>query len=462
MKTTYLLKRSGDPFVDTGALVIEYLWTLPMYKDKDVLELIEAVAKIYVNTWGAKINSLFLNHPITQPAFDATRKILETVKYYRSLITGEAVGEEGYCRILGLKGKVFSAGRNNFMMTGSGTFMNFHHGFEAGLMLSKEAIIRLFFVPLGNCYIGKHLANLSSNLGEIEKQFAIKIIKNNFSRIASNSSDGVLKSEFSNPANAIFDFAKFCIIEHDLDDNETVELNLFHYNNIGTAPPEIYIYNFSSQLFDFYRVVLRRFSKDWQRFAHSFHRTKDAVYLDGQDQFEIKDKKESKIVQFFEFQTWYNSLYSNLLAGHNIRKDFLDYSRRQYDNERQFSIYPIVSLYQKYIINMKEVTLKKIEEIADFIIIDDGKLKKRLSKLRAAKYEGQIREFLLDLIKDKYEKQEAQPLIRLREYINDLFPDGTYGSEIRDLLLISLYEKLADKSQFIDAEENNEETLSTR
>ena len=134
-----LLQRSGDPFADTGALVIEYLWTLPMYKDKNILELIEAVAKIYVNTWSGKINPFFLNHAITQPAYDAPKKILETIKYYRNLITGEATGTEGYCRILGVKGKLFSAGRSNYMMAGSGTFMNFHHGFEAGLMLSKEA-----------------------------------------------------------------------------------------------------------------------------------------------------------------------------------------------------------------------------------------------------------------------------------------------------------------------------------
>ncbi|MBK8519005.1 MAG: hypothetical protein IPL55_22790 [Saprospiraceae bacterium] len=106
---------------------------------------------------------------------------------------------------------------------------------------------------------------------------------------------------------------------------------------------------------------------------------------------------------------------------------------------------------------MKEVTLKKIEEIADFIIMDDGKLKKRLVKLRGSKHEGQIREFLLDLIKDKYDKQDGKPLVRLREYVNDLFPDGTFGAEIRDLLLICLYEKLADKQQFVEVDEAIEE-----
>ena len=154
----HLYNRSGDPFADTGALVIEYLQNTSMYKGKDILELIEAVAKIYVNTWSSKVHPFFLNHSITQPAFDSPRKIIETVKYYRGLLTDEAEGEDGYCRILGIKGKVYSAGRNNYMMAGSGTFMNFHHGFEGGLMLSKEALIRIFFVPLGTQFVGNKVA----------------------------------------------------------------------------------------------------------------------------------------------------------------------------------------------------------------------------------------------------------------------------------------------------------------
>ncbi len=451
----HLFTRSGDPFVDTGANVIEYLWSIPMYKEKDIVELIEAVAKIYVYNWGGKINPFFLNHPITQPAFDSQRKISETVIFYKGLITNEIAGDDGYCRILGIKTKLFSAGRSNFMMAGSGTFMNFHHGFEAGLMISKEALIRIFFVPLGTQFVGNKIAVLSSNQGEIEKLYIKKIIKNNIAKIGSNSSDGVFKSEFTNPANALFDFASHCIKDYYLKDNQSVELNLFHFTNFG-ASPEINLHRFSSDLFEFYKIVLQRFTNDWLKFAHSFHRAKDAIYIQEQDKFEINDKKEKRIINFDEFQTWYNSLYARLLAGQNIRIDFLNYSRRQYELEKRFKIFSIVSLYQKYFSNMTELTLKKIEEIADFIIVDDGKIKKRLSKLRASKHEGQIREFLLDLIKDKYDKQDGQPLIRLREYVLDLFPDGTFGAEIRDLLLISLYEKLADKRKFLEIDDSIE------
>ncbi|MBK8519006.1 MAG: hypothetical protein IPL55_22795 [Saprospiraceae bacterium] len=84
---------------------------------------------------------------------------------------------------------------------------------------------------------------MSSNHGEIERIFVQKIIKENIARIGSNSSEGVLKSDFSNPATGLFNFAKYCITDHDLNDAEDVELNLFHFTNFG-ASPEIQIHSF--------------------------------------------------------------------------------------------------------------------------------------------------------------------------------------------------------------------------
>ncbi len=82
----YLTRLTGDPFADTGGWVIKYLWEQPHLKDKDILELIEYVAKIYVDKWSGKLHAFFLNSTITQPAFKGQRKIEEALKYYKSLI----------------------------------------------------------------------------------------------------------------------------------------------------------------------------------------------------------------------------------------------------------------------------------------------------------------------------------------------------------------------------------------
>ncbi len=44
----WLTRSTGDPFADTGGWVIKFLWEQPHLKDKNILELIEYVAKIYV------------------------------------------------------------------------------------------------------------------------------------------------------------------------------------------------------------------------------------------------------------------------------------------------------------------------------------------------------------------------------------------------------------------------------
>ncbi|MBK8428069.1 MAG: hypothetical protein IPL27_19830 [Lewinellaceae bacterium] len=97
------------------------------WKDRPIIDLIEYMAGIYVNQWGAGINALFLNSTVTQASFKGDQKITETVKYFRSLLGGTAPFEMGYCRISGQFTQLFKGGRENYMMSVSGAFINFHH-----------------------------------------------------------------------------------------------------------------------------------------------------------------------------------------------------------------------------------------------------------------------------------------------------------------------------------------------
>ena len=110
----WLTEPTGDPFVDAGGYALEEF--AKRYPDKDILELIEEVSKIYVNRWDANIYNFFLNSKITQPAFKGGRKIEETMKYFRELIEGKETVGKGICRITGQKTELFPAGRNNSVM----------------------------------------------------------------------------------------------------------------------------------------------------------------------------------------------------------------------------------------------------------------------------------------------------------------------------------------------------------
>ena len=79
----WLTHPTGDPFADVGGYVIKYLRN--KHHEKDILDLIEYMANIYINKWEGKINPFFLNSAITQPAFKGDVKLKETLKYFFNL-----------------------------------------------------------------------------------------------------------------------------------------------------------------------------------------------------------------------------------------------------------------------------------------------------------------------------------------------------------------------------------------
>ena len=93
MKKTYttldyhwLTKTTGDPFVDAGGYALEEF--SKHFPDLDILQLIKKASEIYVNSWGAKINTFFLNSPITQPKFKG-KEITETETYFQHILSNK-------------------------------------------------------------------------------------------------------------------------------------------------------------------------------------------------------------------------------------------------------------------------------------------------------------------------------------------------------------------------------------
>ncbi|MDX2067386.1 MAG: hypothetical protein SFV55_03110 [Haliscomenobacter sp.] len=457
----YLTQRTGDPFADTGAHIFQLLQEKS--PDKNILQLIEEVTDIYVRNWGGSINAFFLNSKITQPAFVGERKKEESMAYFRRLLSNEEPFEQGYCRILGQPTKLFSTGRDNHILAGSGTFINFHHGFQEGLKVAKEVIIRMFFVPLGALQLGKNIAILGSNNEKVEQLFVQEIFTSNIRELGQLQGKGVLKSEFTNPANALFDFASKCIgsVQVVVDEDEPVEIHLYHFTNFG-ASPEINLYCFSERLFAFYRKVMKiSYRNAWQNFVRDFYRNsknRGATYNSTTEQYELEVKKETQHFGYTEYRIWFNIIYTKLLQGQNILKDFLKWGINKYHQQEAFNIWPIVELYQTQLHNMKKTTLDKIRQIADYLIEDEDKIKRRLNRLRLEVANvSQLKRFLIQTIGDHYqEKKPARPLITLEEFVEELFPEGAYGLEIKDLLLIALYEKLCEKNIPIELEGEEE------
>ncbi len=444
-----LVKITGDPFADTGGYAIEQLWKIPEHKNKNILDLIEYVAKVYVNRWDANLHAFFLNSKITQAAFKGQRKIDEALKYYKGLLEETEPYEMGHCRILGEKTKLFFGGRDNHILSGSGTFINFHHSFQNGVMLSKEVLIRMFFVPFGAQQLSDKVAILSSNSEQICKRFVRKNVIANVGSVGSRGSEGILRSEFNNPASALFDFVHSCLTDRfeDVMEDADVEIDLYHFTNFG-ASPEVVMYNFSSPLFSFYRKVLHRdIYPDWKKFVRNHYynsKHKDASYHSSNEKF--YSEKKNTLIEYDQYKTWINWIYQDLLLAKSILPAILNWNKKNPFN------FKIVRLYQNHLKNMDNKTLDKIEALADYIISDEEKLRKRIGVLNRAERVADIRRFILKLVQDNHLSKNTEALVTLKDYVNYLFPDGASAKEIRDLLLIALYQKMHEYDIFFGDE----------
>lgn len=442
----WLTRPTGDPFADAGGFAIEYL--SEKFPGKDILELIDYVTKIYVEKWSGKLNAFFLNSKITQPAFQGSRKTDETLKYFDGLLKETEPSEAGYCRITGRETKLFFGGRDNSIMTGSGTLINFHHFFQKGIALSKEVLIRIHFVPFACQQLQGRISLMQSSNQKLSNLFVRLTVEKNLHEIGVGLSEGVSKSNFNKPANAIFEFIDYSLTQlHDFREVNTLpSLTLYHFTNFG-ASPDIQLYQLPAKVFLFYRTCLQpKFIEDWQKFVRSHYfdsQHKGAKYNLQIEKFVEIKSKETLTIDQNEYRQWFNVIYNKLLNDENIRTNFLRWSRKYPFN------FEIVSIYQQNIIGMKKETINKIKELAAFLVREEDadKIKKRIKALDGAKNASGLRRFLLkDVVAANYATGNDNPIISLDDYINYLFPDGSYWAEIRDLLLIAIYQELHERN----------------
>lgn len=456
MKETYktidyewLTRPTGDPFADAGGFTIEYL--SERFPEKDILELIKYVTvDNYISTWKGKLHSYYHGSKITNPSIKTDEaKIEGTMKLFEDIITEREPPELGFCRISGRETKLFSLGRESLMLAGSGGFINFHPFFDTGLKMSKEIVIRMFYMPLGTILLQGKIALLYSNNMEAVKFWVRDNCSRNISRIGKNLQNeedaGALKSEFAKIPNALFSFVDK-LLSRTPDSSIDTSLILYHCSNFITKS-ELQIYQLPAKVFLFYRTCLQpKYRDDWQKFVRSHYfdsQHKGAKYNFQTDKFEIIKSKETTVVELDEYKQWFNVIYNKLLNDENIRSHILRWSHKHPFN------FEIVSIYQQNIIGMKKETINKIKELAAFFVRDEDtdKIKKRIKVLNGAKNASELRRFLLkQAVNPNYIEGKETPIITIEDYVNYLFPDGSYWAEIRDLLLIAIYQELHERN----------------
>lgn len=457
----WLFRPTGDPFADAGGYALKEFEK--RYSELDILDIIMKATDIYVDKWAGKINPFFLNSKITQPVFDPTKKKEETRKYFLNLLTDETQGNIGICRIMGEKTKLYPAGRDNTVLSGSGTLVNFHHTFQEGIMLSKEAIIRYHFLPLGCELLIGRVAVIHSNNSGITELFSSDCCSRNLRDVGSGLSSGILKSQSRSTGTALFRFMDNVISnikKTGIQDYSQNLISLYHFTNFG-ASPDVQIYTLPFDVFKFYRTTQTNdaIREQWNAFVAGYYSNTDykkAKFNPHQDAFVYEDKNEIVEIQENEFKFWRNSIYERLINNQSITPQILKRSRRH-----KLS-WELIKIYEQNIRKMKKETLAKIEQMADFILSsnDERTIIKAIKKLDGVKNSYLLRRFILkDIVAKYYDEGNDEAIVTIEDYAEYLFPDTNSWQETRDVLLISIYQKMHERKMYLETDITDDEYL---
>ena len=425
--------------MDIGGLVMD---TLPQ---KSVEDKIRFATDVYVNNWKGKVNAVFLHSKITtiHAKGKPERQRNDSLEYYLGTLQNKGSISEGYCRICAQKGSLFMGRRDNYPLVGSGDLINFHHSHQDSLLICRDCLIKLYFVPMGILQCGGNLMLLQIQNEYTRRLLQDDIVLNNLDKIHRGSSEGILKSAFLRPQNALFNFAVKLIGRFELFDKAPQQVRLFCFSNFATKP-DVKIYDLPNPVFSFLKRVLKPdLRTDWLYLVKRHFRFRKSVHFDEESRewIEVKKKESTRLDMQDYGGTNYNTIYDYLLSGRSIL--------RRLCGMHKIEKFPImISItYMRRVRRMRQEQIDLIRKISDNIITlsqKEGNFKKFITPIEGARHAYQLRAAILRLVKVHYKNGEGEPFIRFNDYVEYLFPDGQSWSEVRDFMLVCLYEKLHD------------------
>ncbi len=438
-------KPTGDPFVDAGGEALIYLMNVE--QEKNIWDLICETAKIFVYKWDNKIDSIQLNGLITHNSRRGTpEKRKKAIKAVEDFFKNpEFINDKGACRICGNQDNLITIGREQLCLTGGAPFVNFHHAHDEGLLICYECSVKLFFLPLIVIQLGDMLALLRTEHPKSKKYWIEQTVKENLDKIGKTISVGILKSEYGNPQNALFKIASGIITEVN-DDTLSDYLQLYHFTNFG-ASPNCEIYRLPNPVFSFLNKVIHYCHSDWSIFIQRHYHIKKSSWDYTGDQW--ISGKDNQPMSEGDYLNNPNDVFERLLNDDSILGLLRKFYRDVYIHNKKHSQITMAIYYIKEVLGMRQEQIDLIKKVAN-VVFDlaqkEHTYKKYLVMLEGAGKAYQLRSVLLRIIKENYKSGAAEPVIRLQDYVDYLFPDGQFWGEVRDLMLIYLYERLHDEN----------------
>jgi CRISPR-associated protein Cst1 len=423
------LKLTGDFFVDGGGLALMELRR--RFPEKSDSEIWDWAGNVYVKVWNPNsLSSVYHTNGITKI------KKSDDFRLFVEKLLNEAVNAKGesVCRVCGAQGRTFPQDRQFYPMSGSGKFLNFHHGLDAGTQLCGSCVFQLLFLPFALARTGGKyfLADLQSEA--VQKVWLEEVVQANLNKLARGLNDGVISMPAYLAANAVVWTQTKAALQN-RDEDSIVQM--LEFSNYG-ANPELHLHRLSPPAARYISLSARDSARDWHHFTSRYsHRKKNAE----------QDEKLSE-----EELLWvkWNTVFSKLLSGESLAWELKRYYRAP-GTEKPGLMLAINYFMEVLEMNQETVLLvKKIGEAILEMSEQQDDTKKILQLVEQARQPYELRRVLIRLIKKNYKLGKREPLLTTDDYVNYLFPDGSRWYDVRDLLIIWLYQQLHERGIVLD------------
>ena len=428
----------GDPFVDAGILAIELMTEKPFNActPEDLKSAADTLIDIYLTpAWKKELYSIFPNSTYIQSSKGYNHR-KRSQGFLYGLIDGmnHTSDSTTFCCYCGSPAhQEMAFYKTHVPLVGSGSFTNFFPSFQNGLNICARCALAIQFAPLRWYKVGGKPCLVSSNNQTLLREFGEEVFRTIRARVASGeyeSSDnsGLFDEKFKSPQNALFHLAykfgkDYCLKGICRPDDSIV---LYHIDNYNQNPAGIRIYSLPSNVFRFVAFMMNspEYRSAW--FA-----------LLGQHYAKTKGDEELPV-----WKTNYNIIHVSLLEQKSILWAFKD------DRTKTPTMpWAVVEGYMRSVRGMNQQRIDRIRDLSDNIAlcIRESKKPRRVLDIAAAKDLPSFRNQLQLVMKDWQKLGKEEPLTTFDDYTAVLIPGDYRGwTEVRDLMVVRLYEQLHD------------------
>lgn len=430
----------GDPIVNSGLIAIKLLTNKEVYNcsKEDLRNASDKLVKLYLTpAWSKDILSIFPNSTYVQTArnYDKEAKSKEFLHELTDNINNFDE-DAGYCIFCGnpaytrRDGKPFV--KTQIPLIGSSDFINFFPSFKNGIDICARCALAVQFAPLLFYKTGGKPSAISCNNKDVMRAFGMECIeytnqKKVLNAFQSKEISGVFDEGFKSPQNALFHLAYKLSVNYKTLLNGNEEIIIYRIDNYNQNPTGVSIYKLPNNVFKF--VISMMKSPEYRRIWYNLL---SEHYLG----------KDDTMSGLPAWKTRHNTIHDNLLNNMTILWAFKD------DKVKEPTVpFIIVERYMELVRDMNKQRIEAIKNFADKIAtcIEETNNKRRVNDIVSAKDLPAFRNQLRLVFRDWQKLGKKEPIVTYDEYIATVIPDDYSGwREVRDLMIIRLYEKLHD------------------